>query len=159
MTPILNSTEGLTIDTGEVLTNLPALFLKQTVNDGGEAKFAVLQIEAENTTEDEQLAFIRGYFKGVEVFSISNSGTFKGQAAVFLDSVATPFSVLTNDTLNINSQTIVRADNTGKVGFFGASPVNKPVLGAATAGNSYGTNERDMLQRVYNALRTLGLAT
>lgn len=159
MTPILNSDEGLTIDTGEVTTNLPALLLKQKVNDGGEAKFAVLQIEADNTTEDEQLDFIRGYKGGVEAFQITGSGTFIGQSAIFSVSVATPFSTLTNDTLNINSKTIVRADGSGNVGFLGAAPVAKPVLGAATAASTYGANERDMLQKVYNALRTLGLAT
>ena len=110
MTPILNSTEGLAIATGEVTQNIPALILTQKVNDDGAAKFAVLQIEADNTTEDEQLAFVRGYRKGVESFSISGSGTFIGQAAVFQNGVATPFSMLTNDTLNINSQTIVRTD-------------------------------------------------
>jgi len=159
MTPILNSTQGLIIATGEVTQNLPALTLTQKVNDGGEAKFAILKIEGDNTTEDEQLALIRGYFKGVESFSISASGTFIGQAALFMNSVATPFSVLTNDTLNINSQTIIRADGNGNVGFLGAAPVSKPVLGAATAASIYGANERDMLQRVYNALRALGLGT
>ena len=105
------------------------------------------------------MALIRGYFKGVEVFSISGSGTFIGQAGVFANSVSTPFSTLTNDTLNINSQPIVRADGSGKVAFWGAAPVTKPVLGAATANATYSANERDMLQKVYNALRTIGLAT
>ena len=45
-----------------------------------------------------------------------------------------------------------------KIGFWGAAPVTKPVLGAATANATYSANERDMLQKVYNALRTIGLA-
>lgn len=159
MIPILNSTEGLTIATGEVTQNFPALTLTQKVNDDGTAKFAVLQIDGENTTGDENFALIRGYLSGVESFQISGSGTFIGQAAVFANSVATPFSVLTNDSLNINSQNIVRSDGSGKVAFWGATPVSKPVLGAGTAGSTYGTNERDMLQRVYNAIRALGLGT
>lgn len=47
--------------------------------------------------------------------------------------------------------------NTTGVGFFGAAPVAQQTGGAATAGGTYGATEQTMLQRVYDALRNLGL--
>lgn len=47
----------------------------------------------------------------------------------------------------------------GKVGFFGKAPIARPAFGAATADSLYGTTERDMLQKVYDALRAFGLAS
>lgn len=47
----------------------------------------------------------------------------------------------------------------GNVGFYGTPPVAQPALGAATAAGTYGANEQQMLQKAYNALRTLGLAS
>jgi hypothetical protein len=46
-----------------------------------------------------------------------------------------------------------------KLAFFGATPVVQPVLGAATAGTTYTSNERTMLNAVYAAVRTLGLGS
>jgi hypothetical protein len=46
-----------------------------------------------------------------------------------------------------------------KLGFFGKSPVVQPVMGAATSGSTYSTNEQVMLQTVYNAVRLLGLGS
>jgi hypothetical protein len=204
------------------------LFLKQKVNDGGEARFAILQIEGSITTENEQLAFLRAYISGNEVFSIDSSATINGRGAIFSDTVTAGFSTLSTDTLNLASNVYLTTDDSGifaqrngqnpqafrfyntqntdngdaeylslnwtsnlakigtekklngtdrdlalgvgsantiklssgnKIAFFGATPVVQPTLGAATAGSSYGTNERDMIQRVYNALRTLGLAS
>jgi hypothetical protein len=45
------------------------------------------------------------------------------------------------------------------VGFFGAAPVAQQAMGVATAGTAYTANEQAMLQKVYNALRTLGLGS
>jgi hypothetical protein len=47
--------------------------------------------------------------------------------------------------------------STQKLGFFGATPVVRPSVPAATAGTSYTTNEQSMLQAVYNAIHSLGL--
>ena len=47
--------------------------------------------------------------------------------------------------------------NGSYLGFFGTTPITQPIGGAATAGDSYGANEKDMLQDVYNAVRNLGL--
>jgi hypothetical protein len=227
MTPLLNSIEGLTIATGEVTQNIPALTLEQKVNDGGESAFSALEIKLANTTEEENAAFVRGFFNGGEVFSIKG-GTFSGREASMSDSVKAGFSSLSADTLNLAAQCFLTPDdsfvlaikrgqnpqtvrvynsentNTGdaeylsfnwsgnlakigtekkaggverdlaigvgssntiklssgnKVGFFGATPVVQPTVGVATAAATYGTNERDMLQRVYNAIRALGLGT
>lgn len=46
-----------------------------------------------------------------------------------------------------------------KLGFFGATPVIQPTMGAATAGSTYTVNEQTMLQAVYNAARALGLGS
>jgi hypothetical protein len=46
-----------------------------------------------------------------------------------------------------------------KIGFFGATPVGQQSLGAATATTSWTSTEQGMLQRVYNAMRTLGLGS
>jgi hypothetical protein len=46
-----------------------------------------------------------------------------------------------------------------KLGFFGTPPVIQPTLGAATAGATYTTNERAMLNAVYAAVRALGLGS
>lgn len=227
MIPILNSTEGLTIVTGEVTQNNPALTLDQKVNDNGSDEFVLLSLKLRNTTEDENTAFVRGVFNDVESFSIKG-GTFKGQQVIVDDSVSAGFSILSTDTLNLAAKCFLTPDdswvlalkrgqnpqtfrvynsentNTGdaeylslnwsgnvakigtekkvggterdlaigvgsantiklsagnKAGFFGATPVVQPTVGSGTAGATYGTNERDMLQRVYNAIRALGLGT
>ena len=46
-----------------------------------------------------------------------------------------------------------------KLAFFGKTPVVQPILGAATAGTSYTTNEQTMLNAVYAAVRMLGLGS
>lgn len=227
MTPTLNSPEGLTIDTGEVSTNIPALTLQQTVNDEGDAKFAVLQLEGSTITDNEQFAFIRAYHKGVEVFSVSPGGVI-GASANFQQSVTAGFSTLSTDTLNLASQVFLTAETSNvlalrrgqnaqtlkiynslntdngnaerlsigwdsstariktekvagglnrdlilgaggvdlisigasnQLAFFGATPVYRPTFGVATAGVSYTSNEQSMLNKVYSALRTLGLAS
>jgi hypothetical protein len=50
---------------------------------------------------------------------------------------------------------VVKGDS--KIGFFGATPVVKQTLGAATAGMVYSTTEQTMLQNVYNLLKAFGL--
>lgn len=44
----------------------------------------------------------------------------------------------------------------GKFSIWGADPVDRQPGGNLTAGDSYGSNERDMLNKVYTALRNLG---
>ena len=44
-----------------------------------------------------------------------------------------------------------------KLAFYGASPVVQPTGGAATAATAYGTNEQAMLNKMWTALRALGL--
>jgi hypothetical protein len=46
-----------------------------------------------------------------------------------------------------------------KLAFFGATPVVQPILGSATAGTTYTSNERTMLNAVYAAVKTLGLGS
>jgi hypothetical protein len=69
-------------------------------------------------------------------------------------------------TLMIGGQNVITFNNTAqsiafltgkKIGFFGATPVDQQPGGAATASNTYGTTEQEMLQKVYDALRNLGL--
>lgn len=227
MTPILQSTEGLTIDTGEVTVNHPALTLKQKVNDHGESEFSLLRLETEITTEDENNALIRGFSGGVQVFAVQG-GTVIGQSAVFTGSVSAGSSSIQPTGLNLaakvflvpeftgvlaqkngqqpqtfrlyNTQnletssaenlalswvsnqvriqtektgsglyrdmilgsggvTLITLGSSGGIGFFGATPAARPVHGSAIAGVSYTANEQSMLNKVYSALRTLGLAS
>lgn len=44
-----------------------------------------------------------------------------------------------------------------KIGFYGATPVSQQTGGAATAAATYSTNEQGMVNRMYTALRALGL--
>ncbi len=46
-----------------------------------------------------------------------------------------------------------------RLGFFGKTPTTQPMMGAATAGATYTSNEQSMLQAVYNAVRLLGLGS
>ena len=58
-----------------------------------------------------------------------------------------------------NSNTRLRINYNGDLGFFGVTPVARQTLGAATAGATYTATEQGMLQRVYDALRNYGLGT
>ena len=58
-----------------------------------------------------------------------------------------------------NSNTRLRINYNGDLGFFGVTPVARQTLGAATAGATYTATEQVMLQRVYDALRNYGLGT
>lgn len=53
----------------------------------------------------------------------------------------------------------IASATTQKLGFFGTAPVVQPTVGTGTAGTTYTTNEQGMLQRVYNAVRALGLGS
>lgn len=46
-----------------------------------------------------------------------------------------------------------------KLGFYGATPVVRPTMGAATAGGTYTATEQAMLNAVYAAVRALGLGS
>ena len=48
---------------------------------------------------------------------------------------------------------------TQKLGFFGATPVVQPTVGAGTASGTYGATEQGMLQAVHDAVRALGLGS
>lgn len=45
------------------------------------------------------------------------------------------------------------------IGFFGATPVIRQTMGAATAGGTYTATEQAMLQAVYDAVRNVGIGT
>lgn len=78
------------------------------------------------------------------------------------------------DISTANNTTISIADTTGgsfnifthsmqltstQLSFFGVAVVNRPTGGAATAGGAYTSNEQGMINRMYTALRNLGLIT
>jgi hypothetical protein len=64
-----------------------------------------------------------------------------------------------NLILGTTSGTEIGTATTQKLGFYGATPVVQPTVGSGTAGTSWTTNEQGMLQRVYNAVRALGLGS
>jgi len=53
-------------------------------------------------------------------------------------------------------ETITNLSVESKFGFAGVTLANQQSGGAKNASNTYGTTEQDMLQKVYNALRTFG---
>jgi hypothetical protein len=226
-TPNLSSVSGLSINTGEVQENTPVLSLIQKVNDAGDAQFNILELRVENTTEDEQIFFLRGYLNGQEQFSIRPGGAFIGGSVFVISSITAGASTLDTTTLNlagnvflttdgynvlslrrgnqpqtlrvygahqdegpfeyldlsfsggvakistqkqnagverelalgVGSSNSIRLSSSNQVGFFGAAPVSQPVLGSASASASYGAPEQAMLNKAYQALRTLGLAS
>jgi hypothetical protein len=64
-----------------------------------------------------------------------------------------------NVAVGTNTGTQIATNATQKLGFFGATPVVQQTLGANTATNSWTNTERNMLQLLYNAFRTLGLGS
>src|SRR5208282_448460 len=64
-----------------------------------------------------------------------------------------------NVVLGSTTGTQIGTATTQKLGFYGATPVVQQTLGVATATGTYGANEEGMLQRVYNAVRALGLGS
>jgi hypothetical protein len=73
--------------------------------------------------------------------------------------VCGPIADGVNLTLGTTTGTQIATGATQKLGFYGATPVTQPTMGAATAGGLYGSNEQSMLQAAYNALRALGLGS
>ena len=64
-----------------------------------------------------------------------------------------------NLTFGTATGTQIGTSSTQKLGFYGATPIVRPTMGAATAGASYTAAEQAMLQAVYNAVRNLGLGS
>lgn len=65
----------------------------------------------------------------------------------------TAWTVGTTSGLQIGTTT------SGKLGFFGKTPIVQPTVGAGTAGASYTATEQAMLQAVHDCLRNLGLGS
>ncbi len=64
-----------------------------------------------------------------------------------------------NLTLGTATGTQIGTSATQKLGFFGATPVNQPTMGAATAGATWTNTEQGMLNAIWTLLRTLGLGS
>jgi hypothetical protein len=64
-----------------------------------------------------------------------------------------------NIALGTSTGTQIGTSSSQKLGFFGATPITRPTMGAATAGGTYTATEQAMLQAVYNAVRNLGLGS
>jgi len=70
-----------------------------------------------------------------------------------------PTVTITSPADGTTTGTKIGTANTQKLGFYGATPVVQRTFGAATAGGSYGATEQTMLQKCYDALRTLGFGS
>lgn len=118
------------------------------------------------------------YLDGTNAWSLTSAAAYPTTPHIRLASVAAGATTITtitdnrqcfpvagsiadgvNLTLGTTTGTKIGTANTQKLGFFGATPVIQPTMGAATAGTSYTANEQTMLQAVYNAIRTLGLGS
>lgn len=62
-------------------------------------------------------------------------------------------------SLLVNTSTARFEVNTTGIGFFGVTPVSRRTGGSATADLTYDSTERDMINRMYTALRDYGLLT
>ena len=97
----------------------------------------------------------------------TNTVTSITDARVVLEPILAPSLLLSGGTLadganislNTNTGTKIATNTTQKLGFYGATPVVQPTMGAATATNTWTNTERNMLQLVYNTVRTLGLGS
>jgi hypothetical protein len=74
-------------------------------------------------------------------------------------SVIGSFTDGVNFTFGMATGTQIGTAANQKLGFFGKTPVVQPVLGPATAGTTYTSNEQTMLNAVYAAVRALGLGS
>lgn len=88
------------------------------------------------------------------VLTAGNGGT---PMSVRLSSTALTLGDTLNVALGTGTGTKIGTAANQKLGFFNATPVSQQTGGVATAGASYGANEQQMLQKVYNALRSFGL--
>jgi len=85
------------------------------------------------------------------ICSIADSRVAFNVIGSFLDGV--------NLTLGSTIGTQIGTAATQKLAFYGAAPVVQQTLGAATASSSWTSVEQGMLNRVYSAVRTLGLGS
>ena len=70
-----------------------------------------------------------------------------------------PFVDGVNWTFGTTTGTQIGTATIQKIGFFGATPVVQPTMGASTVGATYTSHEQGMLQATYNAIRALGLGS
>lgn len=112
-------------------------------------RFAYIDLRGDDTYTDYGLRILRSNGGANTSSQINHRGTGALQ-------------MVANDAgaveLWVNGNTRLKVDNTG-LGFFAVTPVARQTGGSATAGNSYTTTERDMINRMYTALRNYGLLT
>jgi hypothetical protein len=118
------------------------------------------------------------YLDGTNSWALTIASTYPGTPHVRLATVVTTGSTISSITDNRQCFDVcgsvadgvvwtlgtatglkIGGANNQKLGFYGVTPATQPVLGAATAGATYGVNEQTMLQNAYDALRTLGLGS
>lgn len=85
------------------------------------------------------------------ITSITDARTAFNVAGSYADGVNLTFGTTTGTQIGTSSSQ--------KLGFFGATPVVRPTMGAATAGATYTSAEQAMLNAVYAAVRALGLGS
>jgi len=88
---------------------------------------------------------------GSTITSITDARVACTVIGSFLDGINWSFGTTTG--------TQIGTSTSQKLGFFGATPVVQQTLGVATASSSWTATEQGMLQRVYNAVRALGLGS
>jgi hypothetical protein len=88
---------------------------------------------------------------GSNITSISDARIAFQVVGAFADGVNLTFGTTTGTQIGTTANQ--------KLEFFGKTPITQPTLGAATAGSSYTTNEQDMLNAVYSAMRAIGLGS
>jgi hypothetical protein len=109
---------------------------------------------AKNTTGFPTTAHVRLATVVVGTSTITSIADARVAFAVlgsFLDGV--------NLTFGTTTGTKIGTATSQKIGFFGKTPIVQPTMGAATATATYGTNEENMLNAVYAAVRALGLGS
>jgi hypothetical protein len=118
------------------------------------------------------------YLDGTAAWALTSAASYPSTPHLRIATVVSGATTITSITDNrqafipsgswFDGSVIVVGTSTGlqiasatsqKLGFFGTAPVVQPTIGAGTAGTSYTTNEQGMLQRVYNAVRALGLGS
>jgi hypothetical protein len=130
-----NSTSALTLDAGTGNINIGTSAAARTINIGPTGAAGVLFT--------------------INIGTSTGGGTSGSPRTINIGDYGSGFSAV-----NLEADYVNVANNaSSQLGFFAVTPVVRQTGGAATADLTYSSNERDMINAMYTALRNYGLLT
>jgi hypothetical protein len=127
---------------------IPTATTKTLYLDGA-ASFALVVGSAYPSTPHVRLATVVA--GATTISSVTDNRLAFGVAGSIADGANLVFGTSTGTQIGTGS--------TQKLSFYGATPIVRPTMGAATAGATYTSAEQAMLNAVYSAVRALGLGS